>query len=340
MLGSTWYNGPMAETKRTTLTIPDDIPMADLCGAGDELLRLVQDAVDARVTVRGNVVDIEGDAAEVQQVTALFGAMTALVREGDSPDADFVRRTMDLTRSADCAPSDLRNDVLLSYRGHAIRPKTAGQKRYVDAIRSHTITFGMGPAGTGKTYLAMAMALAALQDRRVKRIILTRPIVEAGESLGFLPGTLFEKVDPYIRPLYDALYDMSDNLRTNQLIEEGTIEIAPLAFMRGRTLNDCFVILDEAQNATPEQLKMFLTRLGNGSKMVITGDATQTDLPRGASGFAQVRSILDGVDDIAFCDFGGKDVVRHSLVAAIVEAYDRADQARASKTAVSKAKGA
>ncbi len=268
-----------AERKLMTLTIPDDVPMADICGAGDELLRLVQDAVAARITVRGNVVEAEGDPTEVQQVTALLGDMVAMVRRGEAPDAAYVRRTLDLTRSADCAPADLRDDVLLSYRGRAIRPKT-------------------------------------------------RPIVEAGENLGFLPGTLFEKVDPYIRPLYDALYDMSDNLRTNQLIEDGTIEIAPLAFMRGRTLNDSFVILDEAQNATPEQLKMFLTRLGFGSKMVVTGDATQTDLPRGASGFAQVRSILEGVDGIAFCDFGGKDVVRHSLVAAIVEAYERAAEGK------------
>jgi len=317
-----------AERKLMTLTIPDDVPMADICGAGDELLRLVQDAVAARITVRGNVVEAEGDPTEVQQVTALLGDMVAMVRRGEAPDAAYVRRILDLTRSADCAPADLRDDVLLTYRGRAIRPKTAGQKRYVDAIRANTVTFGMGPAGTGKTYLAMAMALAALQDRAVKRIILTRPIVEAGESLGFLPGTLFEKVDPYIRPLYDALYDMSDNLRTNQLIEDGTIEIAPLAFMRGRTLNDSFVILDEAQNATPEQLKMFLTRLGFGSKMVVTGDATQTDLPRGASGFSQVRRILEGVDGIAFCDFGGKDVVRHSLVAAIVEAYERAAEGK------------
>ena len=318
----------MAETKRTTLTIPDDIPMADLCGAGDELLRIIQDAVGARVTVRGNVVEAEGDPSEVQQVVALLGAMVALVRDGDAPDAAFVRRTLDLTRSPDCAPSELRDDVILSHRGRAIRPKTAGQKRYVDAIRANTITFGMGPAGTGKTYLAIAMALKALQDRRVRRLVLTRPIVEAGESLGFLPGTLFEKVDPYIRPLYDALYDMADSVRINQMIEDGIIEIAPLAFMRGRTLNDCFVVLDEAQNATPEQLKMFLTRLGNGSKMVVTGDASQTDLPRGASGFKQVRGILQGVDDIAFCDFGGKDVVRHNLVAAIVDAYARADAAR------------
>ena len=319
----------MESRKTTALTIPDDVAAAEICGVNDELLRLMQDAVAARITVRGDVVEVAGAESEVQQVTALLGDMIARIRAGEALDAGYVRRTLDLTRSADCAPADLRQDVLLTYRGQAVRPKTAGQKRYVDAIRSHTITFGKGPAGTGKTYLAIAMALAALQDQRVKRIVLTRPIVEAGESLGFLPGTLFEKVDPYIRPLYDALYAMSDNLRVNQLVEDGTIEVAPLAFMRGRTLNDSFVILDEAQNATPEQLKMFLTRLGFGSRMVVTGDASQTDLPRGASGFGRVRSILEGVADIAFCDFAAADVVRHSLVAAIVEAYDRADQAAA-----------
>ena len=197
-------------------------------------------------------------------------------------------------------------------------------QHYVDAIREHTITFGIGPAGTGKTYLAMAMAVAALKRKEVGRIILTRPVVEAGESLGFLPGTLTEKVDPYIRPLYDALFDMTDMERATQLIESGVIEIAPLAFMRGRTLNDSFIILDEAQNTTPEQMKMFLTRLGFGSKMVVTGDVTQLDLPRGISGLKGVRGILSGIDDIAFCDFTGKDVVRHSLVAAIVSAYDEA----------------
>ena len=233
------------------------------------------------------------------------------------------------TPSTSCArlkfsPQALREDILLTYRGRAIRPKTAGQKRYVDAIREHTITFGIGPAGTGKTYLAMAMAVAALKRKEVGRIILTRPVVEAGESLGFLPGTLTEKVDPYIRPLYDALFDMTDMERATQLIESGVIEIAPLAFMRGRTLNDSFIILDEAQNTTPEQMKMFLTRLGFGSKMVVTGDVTQLDLPRGISGLKGVRGILEGIDDIAFCDFTGKDVVRHSLVAAIVSAYDEA----------------
>ena len=224
------------------------------------------------------------------------------------------------------APAALRDDVLLSYRGRAIRPKTAGQKHYVDAIRNNTVTFAVGPAGTGKTYLAMAMAVAALKRKEVGRIVLSRPIVEAGENLGFLPGTLFEKVDPYIRPLYDALYSMFDMEKASSLIEAGVIEIAPLAFMRGRTLNDAFIILDEAQNTTPEQMKMALTRLGNGAKIVVTGDVSQIDLPRGTSGLVQVRSILEGIEDIAFCDLTGKDVVRHSLVATIVAAYERADR--------------
>ncbi|MCI8469887.1 MAG: PhoH family protein, partial [Eggerthellaceae bacterium] len=267
---------------------------------------------------------LEGDAIEVQSLTALFSDLIKLAEGGEEPTADYVRRAIELLRTAEFAPSALREDILLTYRGRAIRPKTAGQKRYVDAIREHTVTFGMGPAGTGKTYLAMAMAVAALKRKEVGRVILTRPIVEAGESLGFLPGTLTEKVDPYIRPLYDALYDMTDSERANQLIDSGTIEIAPLAFMRGRTLNDSFIILDEAQNSTPEQMKMFLTRLGFGSKVVVTGDVSQTDLPRGVSGLSHVRPILEGIPDIAFCDLTGKDVVRHSLVATIVAAYDRA----------------
>ncbi len=319
------------ETAITTLTVADDIPMAFIVGEGDEVLRLIQSAFDARITVRGNRIAIEGNAPETQALTALFADLMKSAGEGLAPDTDHIARLIDLTRATDIAPTDLRDDVLLVFRGRAIRPKTAGQKRYVDAIRNNTITFAMGPAGTGKTYLAMAMAIAALKDKRASRIILTRPIVEAGENLGFLPGTLTEKVDPYIRPLYDALFDMCDAERAAKLLDDGTIEIAPLAFMRGRTLNDAFIILDEAQNTTPEQIKMFLTRLGFGSKMVVTGDATQIDLPRGESGFARVRGILEGVDDIAFCDFDGKDVVRHSLVAKIVAAYEAADKKRASK---------
>lgn len=314
----------MTDLTQTTLTAPDGVDMALVVGEADGVLHLMEESFDARITVRGDTVALSGDAIEVQQLTALFTDLFRMIAQGDAPDADSVRRSIELLRRAEFAPSALRDDVLLSYRGRAIRPKTAGQKHYVDAIRNNTVTFAIGPAGTGKTYLAMAMAVAALKRKEVGRIVLSRPIVEAGENLGFLPGTLFEKVDPYIRPLYDALYSMFDMERASALIENGTIEIAPLAFMRGRTLNDAFIILDEAQNTTPEQMKMALTRLGFGSKIVVTGDISQIDLPKGGSGLVQVRSILEGIDDIAFCDLTGKDVVRHSLVATIVAAYERA----------------
>ena len=314
----------MTDQTQITLTAPQSVNMALIVGPADEILHVVQDAFASRITVRGDTIVLEGDPLEVQSLTALFSDLIKLVEGGGEPTLEYVRHAIDLLRTAEFSPAALREDILLTYRGRAIRPKTAGQKHYVDAIREHTITFGIGPAGTGKTYLAMAMAVAALKRKEVGCIILTRPVVEAGESLGFLPGTLTEKVDPYIRPLYDALFDMTDMERATQLIESGVIEIAPLAFMRGRTLNDSFIILDEAQNTTPEQMKMFLTRLGFGSKMVVTGDVTQLDLPRGISGLKGVRGILSGIDDIAFCDFTGKDVVRHSLVAAIVSAYDEA----------------
>ena len=313
----------MTDQTQITLTVPASIHVGLIVGEADELLRIIQDAFHARITVRGDTIVLEGDPIEVQSLTALFSDLIKLIESGGQPNAEYIHRAIDLMRTAEFSPTALREDILLTYRGRAIRPKTAGQKHYVDAIRENTITFGIGPAGTGKTYLAMAMAVAALKRKEVGRVIMTRPIVEAGESLGFLPGTLTEKVDPYIRPLYDALYDMTDAERVNQLIDNGTIEIAPLAFMRGRTLNDSFIILDEAQNTTPEQMKMFLTRLGFGSKMVVTGDISQTDLPKGTSGLRHVRPILEGMDDIAFCDFTGKDVVRHSLVAAIVAAYER-----------------
>jgi phosphate starvation-inducible PhoH-like protein len=258
-------------------------------------------------------------------LTALFSDMIKMIETRQELTLDVLLRSMDLIRNGDIAPAILREDILLTYRGRAIRAKTGGQKRYVDAIRNNTVTFAVGPAGTGKTYLAMAMAVSALKRKEVGRIILTRPVVEAGESLGFLPGSVHEKIDPYIRPLYDALFDMTDMERGNQLIDQGVIELAPLAYMRGRTLNDSFIILDEAQNTTADQMKMFLTRLGFGSKMVITGDVTQLDLPQRISGLKSVRNVLQGISDIAFIDLTGKDVVRHSLVQRIVTAYDEAE---------------
>ena len=314
----------MTDITHIALSAPASVDMALITGPGDSLLRIVQSAFRARVGVRGDIITLEGDPTDVQSLTVLFSDLIKLVEDGGKPDADYLRHAIELLRADEYSPRALREDILLTYRGRAIRPKTAGQKRYVDAIRANTITFGIGPAGTGKTYLAMAMAVAALKRKEVGRIILTRPVVEAGENLGFLPGTLEEKVDPYIRPLYDALFDMTDMERAQELIEGDVIEIAPLAFMRGRTLNDSFIILDEAQNATSEQMKMFLTRLGFGSKMVVTGDVTQTDLPRSKSGLMGVQSILAGVDDVAFCDLTRAAVVRNSLVAAIFDAFERA----------------
>jgi phosphate starvation-inducible PhoH-like protein len=311
---------------QVSITIPEHVEVARLVGVNDSLLHAIEDRFDARITLRGEHIDIGGDALEIQMLTALFSDLIRIVEDGGDLTLDALRQSIDLIRSGEFAPSILREDILLTYRGKAIRAKTAGQKRYVDAIRANTVTFGIGPAGTGKTYLAMAMAVAALKRKEVGRVILTRPVVEAGESLGYLPGNLSEKIDPYIRPLYDALFDMTDMERGNQLIAQGVIEIAPLAYMRGRTLNDSFIILDEAQNTTHDQMKMFLTRLGFGSKMVITGDVTQLDLPQRASGLKSVRHILAGTDDIAFIDLTGKDVVRHSLVQRIVAAYDVAER--------------
>ncbi len=307
------------------LTIPDNVNPTVLMGPTDSLLRRIERAFDAMVTVRGNVITLVGPAAVVNQLTTVFSRLIAMAETGQVPsEADVDLIIGQVTHGADEA-IDFSDDILLTYRGRALQPKTAGQKRYIDAIRRNTITFGIGPAGTGKTYLAMAMAVAALKRKEVARIVLVRPVVEAGESLGYLPGTLQEKLDPYIRPLYDALFDMTDMERGNALIEQGIIEIAPLAFMRGRTMNNAFVILDEAQNTTPDQMKMFLTRLGFSSKFVVTGDVTQRDL-LGVNGLDVARRVLEGMEDIAFIDLGRNDIVRHSLVARIVDAYE-ADEA-------------
>ncbi len=307
-----------------SMKAPTGFDMRKLVGPQDSFLKVMESRFDARITVRGDSVTIAGDQAEVDAVTALISDCIKSIEDGNELTEAYVDKAADMLRSGQFGPSELRDDILLTHRGKAIRPKTSGQKRYTDSIRNNTITFAIGPAGTGKTYLAMAMAVAAFKRREIGRIILTRPVVEAGESLGYLPGTLSEKVDPYIRPLYDALYDMVDGQRAAHLVEQGLVEVAPLAYMRGRTLNDSFVILDEAQNTTPQQMKMFLTRLGFGSKMVVTGDVTQIDLPRAQSGLLTVRDILGGIDDISFCDLTDKDVVRHSLVQKIVAAYDRA----------------
>lgn len=316
----------MTDLENITLVIPSPIEPSALLGPQDEFLHLIEDSTAARISLHENSLRIQGNALEVQSLTTLFAGLIKTLEAGEALTADEVKRSLNLMRAGELAPPPMKNDVILSYRGRTIRPKTPTQKQYVDAIRKNTVTFGIGPAGTGKTYLAMAMAVAAFNNKQVSRIILTRPVVEAGENLGFLPGSLTEKIDPYIRPLYDALFEMMEPGRVNKYLADGTIEIAPLAFMRGRTLNDAFIVLDEAQNTTPGQMKMFLTRLGIGSKMVITGDITQADLPKGISGLKTVRQVLDGLKDIAFCEFKNADVVRHSLVARIVAAYARAEE--------------
>ena len=277
------------------------------------------------VHVRGNVVSLTGPSAEVAIAERLLDELLDIIAAGQPLNRDAVERSIGMLRSQTRErPADVLTMNIVSNRGRTIRPKTLGQKRYVDAIEDNTIVFAIGPAGTGKTYLAMAKAVADLQAKRVNRIILTRPAVEAGERLGFLPGTLNDKIDPYLRPLYDALHDMVDPESIPRLMAAGTIEVAPLAYMRGRTLNDAFIILDEAQNTSAEQMKMFLTRLGFGSKMVVTGDVTQVDLPGGTtSGLRQVRSILNDLDDIHFAELTSVDVVRHRLVGTIVDAYER-----------------
>ncbi|MDK1019088.1 MAG: PhoH family protein [Actinomycetota bacterium] len=297
--------------------------MVELLGTRDVHLRRVENAFrHARLVARGTEIDITGDEHEIVLAHTVIEELLVLVQEGQTLDADQVDRIIDMVRADVPKPSGVFTDTISVGRGKVVRPKTHGQKRYVDAIREYTLVFGIGPAGTGKTYLAMATAIETLLNGGVRRIILSRPAVEAGERLGFLPGDLTAKVEPYLRPLYDALYEMLGPEQTARFMDQGTIEIAPLAYMRGRTLNDAFVVLDEAQNTTPEQMKMFLTRLGFNSKMVITGDITQMDLPDGQpSGLRVIRGVLQDVDGVGFIELTGGDVVRHRIVAAIVDAY-------------------
>jgi len=317
--------------ERTLITVPTAIPMVALIGPHDDNLRAVEAAFPSvNITVRGNEITLRGPHIDCIALENLFGELMVVIRSGNVLTVDAVARSIAMLESKPVDhPAEVLSLNIVSNRGRSIRPKTANQKRYVDAIEDHTITFGIGPAGTGKTYLAMAKAVSALQAKKVNRIILTRPAVEAGEHLGFLPGTLNEKIDPYLRPLFDALHDMIDIETIPRMMQSGIIEVAPLAYMRGRTLNDAFIILDEAQNTTPEQMKMFLTRLGFGSKMVITGDVTQIDLPNGQhSGLRVVRDILKDIDDIAFLELTAEDVVRHRLIGDIVKAYDKFDEAK------------
>jgi phosphate starvation-inducible PhoH-like protein len=303
----------------------DNTVAAELAGSEDAVLRALEGHLGCQLYLRGNVLTLDGDAGDVRTAETVVGELVDLIEQGHeiAPGTiEAVTGALDQHES----PAEILEDVIWSHRNTRVAPKTVNQKRYVDSIRKHTITFAIGPAGTGKTFLAVAMAAAALSKGDVSRVILTRPAVEAGERLGFLPGDIQAKVDPYLRPLFDALYDMLDPEKVNAYFERGTIEVAPLAFMRGRSLNDSFVILDEAQNTSPEQMKMFLTRLGFGSKFVVTGDITQIDLERGSkSGLVEVGNILDRVQDISFIRFGGEDVVRHKLVQRIVEAYGEAE---------------
>jgi len=311
------------------IRVPGNHLMVGLLGQRDELLRLVQDAFSgSRIVVRGNEITIEGQEEEAERAGRLFDELVLLLEQGHRLDASDIDRTIAMVKE-DVRPSDvLTSELLRSARGRSVHPKTAGQKRYTDAIATNIVTVGIGPAGTGKSYLAVALAVQALQGHQVDRIILTRPAVEAGERLGFLPGDIMAKVDPYLRPLYDALYDLLGPEGAQRLLERGTIEVAPLAFMRGRTINRSFIILDEAQNTSPEQMKMFLTRIGFGSKAVVTGDVTQVDVPGGRSGLSGLESILGAVEGVVFVHLGQRDVVRHRIVAEIVAAYERADAER------------
>ena len=310
--------------------MPGNHLMGPLLGERDELLRMIEAAFPgASIHVRGNEVAIGGE--ETEAVDRLFGELLVLLENGQQVDGPLLARTIEMVKAHERPSEVFTTEVLRAARGRRVRPRTAGQKRYVDAIAENIVTFGIGPAGTGKSWLAVAMAVQALQAKEVDRIILTRPAVEAGERLGFLPGDLMAKVDPYLRPLYDALHDMVDAEAAVRLLERGTVEVAPLAFMRGRTLNGSFIILDEAQNTTPEQMKMFLTRIGFGSKVVVTGDTTQVDVPGGRSGLAGMEQILGHIEGLEFIRLTRRDVVRHRIVAEIVDAYEREDAERAGR---------
>jgi phosphate starvation-inducible PhoH-like protein len=322
----TTASSPTSST--TTVVVPGTHVMSALVGPRDQFLRRVeQQFPSVIIRVRGNEVRVEGDETlQVAAVARLFEELVTLIQNGQQLDDSTLDRVFTMVESNERPSEILTHQVLRGAKGRQVKPKTAGQKRYVDAIAQNVITFGIGPAGTGKSWLAVAMAVRALQAKQVERIILTRPAVEAGERLGFLPGDLMAKIDPYLRPLYDALYDMIDIEGVQRLLEKQIVEVAPLAFMRGRTLNNSFIILDEAQNSTPEQMKMFLTRIGFGSRVVVTGDTTQVDVPNGKSGLASLERILAGIENLAFVRLDGSDVVRHKIVADIVAAYERRDE--------------
>jgi len=310
----------------TTVVVPGTHLMSALVGPRDQFLRQIEEAFPStEINVRGNEVSLRGDQAD--QAARLFEELIGLLQRGHVLDEGSLRRVIGMVGDDELPSEILTHDVLRGAKGRLIRPKSAGQKRYIDTIANNVITFGIGPAGTGKSWLAVAMAVKALQAKQVQRIILTRPAVEAGERLGFLPGDLMAKIDPYLRPLYDALYDMVEPEGAQRLLERQTVEVAPLAFMRGRTLNSSFIILDEAQNTTPEQMKMFLTRIGFGSRVVVTGDVTQVDVPDGKSGLVGLEPLLTGIDGLAFVHLSASDVVRHRIVADIVAAYEREDDA-------------
>ncbi len=316
-----------ASPTQVKVLVPGNHLMVGLLGQRDELLRIIEAAFPVDIHVRGNEITISGSPDDAERVGRLFEELVILVESGHALDSDGLARTIQMIEDDERPSEVMAPDVVVGRK--AVRPKTLGQRRYVDAIRDHLITFAVGPAGTGKSYLAVAHGVQALREKLARRIILTRPAVEAGERLGYLPGDMLAKVDPYLRPLYDALYDLVDPEAVTRLMDQGTIEVAPLAYMRGRTLNDSFIILDEAQNTTPEQMKMFLTRLGFGSKVVVTGDVTQIDLQDGRrrSGLLHVGEVLRGIEGVKFVELGSRDVVRHRIVSEIVDAYGRAEEA-------------